>query len=80
MSIRLQLILIVISILLDMAISLPFPLYHPSLLLIYRYIFVHVSAEIGFKVSWDENLCVIAFLTISGISIAVATLFHVSWA
>ena len=65
-SLRLQMILIIISILLDMDIILPFPLNHPSLLLIYRYSFLRVSAKFGVEVEWHESLCVTAFLAIFG--------------
>ena len=43
-----------------------FHLNHPSLLLIYRYSILCVSAKFGVEVSWHESLCVIAFLAISG--------------
>ena len=42
--------LIIISILLDMDMTLPFPLNHPSLLLIYRYSFLRVSTKFGVEV------------------------------
>ena len=45
-----RLILIIISILLDMDIILPFPLNRPSLLLIYRYCFLRVSTNFGMAV------------------------------
>ena len=50
MSLRLQLILIIVTILLGMDIILPFPLKHPSLMLIYRYSFLRVSAKFGVEV------------------------------
>ena len=49
-SLRLQLILIIISILLDMDIIFIFHLNHPSLLLIYRYSVLCVSAKFGVEV------------------------------
>ena len=44
------LVLIIVSILLDMDIIFIFPLNHPSLLLIYRYSFLRVSAKFGVEV------------------------------
>ena len=59
-----------------MDIILPFPLNHPSLLLTGSCL--RVSAKTVVKVSWHEN--VFTFWQYLATIIAVATLFHVSWA
>ena len=52
-----------------MDIILAFPLNHPSVLLIYRYSVLHVSAKFDVKVQWHESLYVIALLPISPTSV-----------
>ena len=59
MSLRLQLIFIIISILLDMDIILPFHLNHPAHL---QVLFLLVSAKFGVEVLWHGSLCDDCFL------------------
>ena len=48
-----------------MDVILAFPLNNPSVLLIYRYSILHVSAKFGVKVKSHESLYAITFLPIS---------------
>ena len=50
MSLRLQLILIIVTILLGINVISPFPLNHPLLLVIYRYGHLCVSVKFGVEV------------------------------